>query len=228
MPIQMEDLTGRKFNMLTVTSFNRREVKESSNSTNYYWNCVCDCGNTAVVTRANLVGNRTKSCGCLVRINKSPNAHGTYRGGIVTHGMSHTRLYRIWNKMRERCRLKSNLDHSHYIDKNITVCKQWDSDFLVFKDWAMSSGYSDELSIDRIDNTAGYTPLNCRWATTTEQANNKTNNIILEYNGISDTLSNWARKLGITYCTLANRYKRGWGVERILTEKPRYQKRISS
>ena len=89
------------------------------------------------------------------------------------HGMSGTRLYQCWADMKGRCLNKANKWYSHYGGRGITVCDDWLS-FVPFMQWALSNGYSDTLTLERIDNNAGYTPTNCMWATQHQQSMNKT------------------------------------------------------
>jgi hypothetical protein len=98
--------------------------------------------------------------------------------------------------------------------------EQWREDFQSFYDWAMANGYNDELSIDRIDTNGDYTPDNCRWATPTEQANNKRTNRYLTYNGKTMTMAEWSRESGVPYSVLRSRiYKLGWSIEDALNRK---------
>ncbi len=128
--------------------------------------CECECGNKTVVLKSNLVKGHTKSCGC----NRVQNAKKQF----TKHGQSNTRLYRIWVEMRNRCYLKSDTNFSKYGARGITVCDEWRNDFKAFYDWSMVNGYSDELTIDRIDGKGNYEPTNCRWATYKEQNLNRT------------------------------------------------------
>jgi hypothetical protein len=128
------------------------------------------------------------------------------------------KLYACWKNMRERCNNKNSHNYKYYGGKGIKVCESWD-DYLQFKSWALLNGYKDGLSIDRIDNSKDYSPDNCRWATLTEQANNKTNNCLITYCGETKTIHQWAGIYNIKANTILMRLKRGWSVERALTEK---------
>ena len=99
-----------------------------------------------------------------------------------------------------------------YGARGITVCDEWknkETGFQNFYEWAIRNGYTDELSIDRIDVEKGYCPENCRWITLKEQANNKRNTKRVKVNGEVDTVANWSRRLGISYWNLLNYAKGG-------------------
>lgn len=116
----------------------------------------------------------------------------------LIHGGRKTRLYYIWKTMRQRCNNPKSQKHKSYHDRGITICHEWD-DFAVFREWAYSSGYRDDLTIDRIDNDGNYCPENCRWATLTEQARNKQNTLRYEYQGKSLCISEIAEACGVPY-----------------------------
>jgi len=122
------------------------------------------------------------------------------------HGLSHTKLYRIWEGMRFRCEKGDKYYDKYYVERGIKVCDDWKDNFLAFREWALNNGYQDGLTIDRIDNYGDYCPENCRWVTTAEQNRNRTNNRRIEYNGKTQTLAEWAKELSINYWTLIYRF----------------------
>ena len=126
--------------------------------------------------------------------------------GNYKHGFGKTRLYHIWKNMKQRC--DNTNSHKYYIygARGITVCDEWKNDFMIFYNWSMNNGYKDNLSIDRIDNEKGYNPENCRWVNNKTQANNRRNNILITYDGVTNNLKQWSEVLNIPYSTLRNRY----------------------
>lgn len=139
---------------------------------------------------------------------------------MYIHGMSHTRLFKSWVHMRERCYNPKDKRYSQYGGRGITVCDEWKNEFLPFYEWAMANGYDDNLTIDRIDVNKGYCPQNCRWADMRTQQNNRSNNHRLEYKGENHTINEWSRLVGIRRQTILRRIKDGWSVEDALTKPP--------
>ena len=122
------------------------------------------CGEEFRTTINNVVQGKTRSCGCYMKRRASE----THK----THGKCHTRLYTIWAKLKDRTLNPKNKQYNDYGGRGITICDEWKNDFMSFYNWAMENGYSDELSIDRIDNDGSYYPENCRWTTKSIQARN--------------------------------------------------------
>jgi hypothetical protein len=148
-----QDLVGVRFGRLVVVS-RAESVKRNSR-----WLCRCDCGNEIVAYGGHLKSGATKSCGCLNREKAS--------GRFKTHGKTKTRLFRIWQNMHKRCEYQGHKQYKNYGGKGIKVCKEW-SDFQAFYEWAISNGYGDDLTIDRINPNRNYEPSNCQWLTRSE------------------------------------------------------------
>ncbi len=117
------------------------------------------------------------------------------------------RLYNIWCGIKKRCYNPKEPCYCHYGARGITVCDEWLHDFNAFSKWSLQNGYSDLLTIDRIDTNGNYCPDNCRWITHAEQQRNRTNNVRIEHNGESKTIAEWSRILGLSDKCLYKRYK---------------------
>lgn len=191
----MDNLVGRKFGRLRIIAFDHMD--KNSNS---YWLCECECGNTSIVRRGHLLSGGTVSCGCKV-IDFNKKNH-------TTHGMTNESIYKSWYSMKHRCNNPNAANYAGYGGRGITVCDEWD-DFDNFYEWSMSHGYAPGLSIDRINNNGNYSPENCRWTTSSEQANNKRDTIFVTYNGQTHSIAEWARLFNVVYSTLSRRINRG-------------------
>lgn len=132
------------------------------------------------------------------------------------HGGRYTRLYNIWLNMKQRCSNPKASHYEYYGGKGVSVCEEWKKSFSTFRDWALSNGYEDGLTIDRIESDKDYCPENCRWVTHLKQMSNTTRNVTLTYQGETHSLSEWSRIVGVPYGTLKSRLRYGWSVERML------------
>lgn len=163
-----QDLTGKKFNRLTVRNYFGKSKHRCS-----LWLCDCECGGTVVVRTADLKNGHTKSCGCLfieTSIAKLPNDVSGSKNPNYRHGGAKERLYHIWCDVKGRCNNKNRNNYKRYGEKGIKMCEEWEKSYDSFKQWAIENGYTEsstgkELSIDRIDPSKGYSPDNCRWIT---------------------------------------------------------------
>ena len=130
--------------------------------------------------------------------------------GHLKHGLRNTRLYRIWANIKTRCYNENDPHFERWGKRGIKMCDEWRNDFEVFYDWSMSHGYSDELTIDRIDNDGNYEPQNCRWTTIKEQNKNKRNVKYITYAGKTQTIPEWTKELRLGKETIRERLKRGY------------------
>ena len=203
----VKDISGMSFGKLSVESF-----AYSMNSRSY-WNCTCKCGNKYVGQGKSIISGLTRSCGCLSAEVTSKRSR--------THGGSQTPEYAIWAGMISRCENPNNSAYKHYGAIGIKVCRRWRNSFDNFiNDMGKRpvSNRKREYSIERINRKKGYYPSNCKWATYSEQQNNKSNNTLLKFNGVTQTIAQWSSKNRIPYGTLLRRIKAGWQIERILTK----------
>lgn len=206
----LKDLTGQRFTRLTVISRAENAMGQGTN-----WLCRCDCGNLKVVSRKHLVGGNTMSCGCLKKESLEKFYHRF--DGVPRSTKKDERLYRIWKGMRNRCNGENHPKRHRYGGRGIKVCVEWD-DYEMFKDWALTHGYKDNLTIDRIDNDGDYSPENCRWATNKQQSNNKSQNHIVRIGSESHTISEWSDISGVPSRTIWQRIKYGIEGERLITK----------
>lgn len=154
-------------------------------------------------------GYNNMTCGCFDK----------HKNNFYKNGLSNSRIYDIYNNMKQRCYNPNCKSYKYYGERGIKVCDEWKNNFISFYDWSKNNGYENTLSIDRINVNGDYEPENCRWVSFEEQMSNKTNTTILEYNGERRTLNQWAREYGLKVCTLRTRINRGWSIDRALNEK---------
>ncbi len=204
---QTNQIAGRKFGRLLVLS-RAGNCKHG----NAMWNCICDCGTVGVFKGRNLKIGKTKSCGCwLLEQRRSPKKHGhTSR----TKGTSSE--YGAWKAMRQRCENPNNPSWKDYGERGITVCERWQSFANFIQD--MGRKPSPNLSLERVHNDSGYEKGNCVWACRGVQNRNTRRNIILTFNGKSQTLKDWATEYGLNHNTLGFRILRGWPMEKALSQ----------
>ena len=192
--VKARDLTGQRFGRLVA-------LKKADNlGSKTRWLCKCDCGNEVFLVTGSLVSGNTKSCGCykvdaVVKLN-------------TTHGMTGSPVYRAWQSMITRCTNENYIEYHRYGDRGISVCDEWRNSFETF--YAYMGDRPPGKTLDRIDNDKGYAPGNVRWASYTEQMNNRSTNHLL-------TLKEAADEFGINYQTLQTRLHAGWRLKEALT-----------
>jgi len=204
MPNVAKDLTGVRFGRLVVLD------RVGTKNGKPLWRCECDCGNIHDVSSTHLLRGSTKSCGCY-RPDHAKELHTKHNG-------KGTRLYRIYTGVRTRCFNKNDHAYARYGASGISICKEWDGadGFERFRDWAMNNGYSDNLTLDRIDNAKGYQPDNCRWVSMKAQERNRTNNRYLTANGETHIIAEWSDITGIKQSMISQRLYHGWTPEEAL------------
>ena len=195
------DETGNVYGRWTVKSLIKKDGRR-------YWLCECDCGVEKVVDGRSLRKGQSKSCGCL----KAKDVGDRFR----THGLTGTALFRVWINMKQRCYDSHHRAFHNYGGRGITVCDEWLDDPIAFVRWAENNGWSDGLTIDRIDNDGSYSPDNCRFVTYTVQARNKRTSVFVEYGGQEMCFADFVDK----YCTVnqnaaRGRLRLGWSLEKI-------------
>ncbi len=149
-----------------------------------YW-CRCSCGTEFEAERYNIICGNTKSCGCLRKKKMLENRQlpKIKHGAFLKKNKKKHKLYQVWDSMRQRCNNPNNKHYKNYGGRGIKVCKEWETDFSSFYNWAIKNGYKKGLTIDRSNNDKGYSPNNCRWITTAEQNRNKRNNVYFIIDG---------------------------------------------
>lgn len=199
-------MIGEKFGRLTVIERAEDQFTPKGKRIIRY-KCKCDCGNEKVVAKWHLTSGKIVSCGCY--------QHERQVKANTKHGHTGTHLYNVWCGIKERC---SDTNNPLYGGKGITICPEWEFNFQAFAEWSYSHGYVPNLSIDRRDNSKGYSPDNCRWTTYKVQANNTSRNHYVTIDGETHTLSEWCDILHMKYSTVKDRiYKYKWDDIRALT-----------
>lgn len=207
---KLMDFTGQKIGRLTVIERDVDRVAPNGRRRTA-WICQCECGKIISVRGESLskTNHQTQSCGCL--------SSDLSRESHTRHGKSKSKLYAVWNGIKARCYNPNNTAYKNYGARGISVCDEWREHYEEFEAWALSSGYSSGLSIDRIDVNGNYSPDNCRWADASLQASNRRSNRIIRYNGEEHTLTQWAQILNLPPKTLFSRVYAGHSIEEILS-----------
>ncbi len=203
---------GDKFGMLRVVEVNQLGVKKCRVK------CQCECGETRIFPSSELYGKNPKYAAC--NINGCRQVNEKHGFASMRNGPQLSE-YNIWKSMNQRCYDKKGRHFRIWGGRGIRVCDEWRHDFTAFfRD--MGRRPSKKHSIDRIDNSKGYCKENCRWATPIEQCNNKRNNVLLTFNGITLTIGEWARKTGVCDSRIRLRIRRGWETKDAITKPHAY------
>jgi hypothetical protein len=181
-----KSLVGQTFGRLSVVRY-----AFTGSHRRAFWHCRCECGRECDVPSQSLLRGQSRSCGCL------------HLEAISTHGLSKTRLYRVWKEMHGRCYRPKNNRYALYGARGIIVCKRW-HDLAAFVE-DVGEPPTPTHQLERMDNDGNYEPLNCKWATPTEQARNRRNTIVVEYRGESRALAQWCDDLSLPYREMRRR-----------------------
>lgn len=204
---QKVDLVGKRFNRYVVLEKIRSDL-------GIRWRCQCDCGEIRILDSSRLLQNKVVSCGCYnIERTKEKN---------TKHGKRNSRIYIIWNGLKERCYNKNCKDYPRYGARGITVCDEWINSFENF--YRDMSDPEKGMSIDRIDNDKGYFKENCRWATNKEQCNNRRNGRKVIFRGeewsIFDLWEKYCSNSGMHPSTIYRRIDKGMNIEDALFKEP--------
>lgn len=184
-----------KYGRLTVIeTFTKRQ---SNGKMATYAKCLCDCGNTKTLKMNDLKTGNTKSCGCL--------AHDLLVKRNTKHGLRRHPAYNTYISMMNRCYNPKKKSYKHYGVRGITVCKEW-HDIHTFCQWCDQNGFKPELQLDRIDNSKGYSPENCRFVTPKSNLRNTRHNVIIGGKVLREYLDELGEKYNIGFPTLRYRY----------------------
>lgn len=200
--MKLIDLTGRRFGRLVV-----QHIAQTKKGKRLMWHCKCECGCEKIAVGNDLRAGSVSSCGCLI---------GQHN---IRHGLSKTRTHNIWSGVIRRCVNPNDASYQRYGGKGIAVCDRW----KVFENFLADMGEAPAgLSIDRIDNSKGYSPENCRWADDFQQSNNRDMVLSITAFGRSQTLGEWSKETGIAHSTIYQRMRKlKWPPEKALSSQVR-------
>ena len=201
--MEAKDVSGERFGRLVAV----KRVGTTKHK-GAVWRCVCDCGNEVDAPLINLRVGFKRSCGCLAAENHKRNADRSR-----THGLRGHPVYAVYYGAKARCQNPNHVSWERYGGRGIEFRLPPFDEFWEI----MGASWFEGASIDRIDNNGHYEIENVRWPTDAEQANNRRNNVWIEFNGERKSLTQWAAQLGMHHRVLSNRLKK-WSVEDALTK----------
>lgn len=205
------DLTGKQVGWWKVIKEGQTKSKKT------YWLCQCDCGTIREVLTDSLLYKKSTNCGCKRK--------EMLRERMTKHKMMDSPLYKVWQNMKNRCRNPKTPHYKYYGGRGITVCDKWQTFEGFYED--MGATYQEGLTLERIDVNGDYCKENCRWATKIEQANNKRNNKIYTYNGVTDTLKRLCQINNVSYTMVQQRLRKGLGIKDAIELPPQSGKKLS-
>lgn len=206
MPRPRPDFLNKKFGRLTILNdlgnFGKFIIVKA----------ICECGIIKEYKWNSIQQGKATSCGCY--------SLELIKQRLTTHGLSGHPLFTVWNGILGRCNCVTHKQYEDYGARGIIICKEWETDFVAFYNWAISNGWTNEnrLTVDRKNNDAGYSPENCRMVTNTIQQRNKRSNINVTINGVTKCLKEWCIELGLNYkLTYQRHFRDNLPFEKLLT-----------
>lgn len=208
-------MIGKKFHRLLVVA----DAQKRGDGKKWFV-CKCDCGNTKEVAGTCLRTGNTKSCGCYNNELRSKNGRQNATHG-ETRGEKRSTEYKLWHTMIQRCEYPKHRSYKNYGAKGISVCERWRSSFENFLQ-DIGRKPSPKYTIERKDSAGNYGPGNCRWATYSEQARNRSTNKVIKIDGASKCISEWLEisKSGVSKELCHWRMKNGWGAKKAIFTPP--------
>lgn len=196
------DMLGRLTVLSCIGTRNGRKIGEFK----------CSCGKIKILKFTQVLSGKTRSCGCLFKEEVASNLPKL----ATKHGKKHTKVYQAWRSMFNRCNNPNTECFHRYGGRGIKMIKRWFKFEEFYKD--MGDPPSKEHSLDRINVNGNYNKTNCRWATKTEQSNNRRDNLYITWKDKTMTATQWSREFGMHDSTIRSRLRRGWSIERVMTE----------
>jgi hypothetical protein len=201
MPAKMIDRTGEVFGLWTVIKFDKKD-----HVSGFRWICRCLCGTERSVIYNSLAKGRSKSCGC--------QSVSAMVKSLTKHGMAGTKTYKSWHAMIQRSQGKGG--HESYVDRGIDICPEW----MMFENFLKDMGERpDGKTLDRIDNSKGYWPWNCRWATNEQQMNNRDNSRFVVVDGQKMTLPQVSKAYGVGLSKLRHCIRKGQSINEAMQDQ---------
>lgn len=199
-----DSLVGKRQGSITILGIEKVIPK-----TGRLWRCRCDCGEEFLAPTSSLVSGKRKYCrSCALKKSRERTTKQ-----LGTHLQSGTRLHKLWMAMKSRCHYPGDTGYKYYGGRGICVCEEWDNSFESFRDWALSNGYDDRLSLDRKDCNGDYCPENCHWIPLEDQKYNKRSSRFITVLGETHLLTEWTRIIGVSHAAIIHAEKRGQRAE---------------
>lgn len=183
------------------------------------WRCKCDCGKETIAGSVALNSGAKQSCGCLQKEAAIENSKKSLIGKHCESGKNKTAIYSLYHGIMSRVSSKRPETAIYYLKKGITICDDWKTNYLSFKKWAIENGYKRGVIIDRIDNSKGYSPDNCRFVTAKQSSRNTSRNRLFNFNGMNITLAEIIEKTGRNGNTVRGRIRNGASIFEAIAEE---------